>query len=168
MTNEEASEELRCFRENMLLSLGRIEALDMAIKALEQQPCEDCISREEAINEADNLSLETSYDNEKVEQMLRDLPSVQPKYTDEEIDKAQAVEQAYVDKMVESAVEETKRPKGKWIEIEVRNVYATLKCSVCGRVIEPIFDFCKYSYEDIKRSYPYCHCGAEMTGGTDD
>lgn len=82
---------------------------DDVLTWIEAQPCEDCISREEAINEADNLSLETSYDNEKVEQMLRDLPPVTPKYTDEEIDKAQAVEQAYVDKMVELAVEESRR-----------------------------------------------------------
>ena len=33
-------------------------------------------------------------------------------YTDEEIDKAQAVEQAYVDKMVELAVEESRQ---KWL-----------------------------------------------------
>ena len=42
-------------------------------------------------------------------QWVFDLPSVKPKYTDEEIDKAQAVEQAYVDKMVELAVEESRR-----------------------------------------------------------
>ena len=47
------------------------------------------------------------------EQALEDLPSVTPKYTDEEIDKAQAVEQAYVDKMVELAVEESRQ---KWLE----------------------------------------------------
>lgn len=54
------------------------EALEMAIKALEQQPCEDCISRVQAIEEADKLCLETGYDNEKVEGMLKDLPSVTP------------------------------------------------------------------------------------------
>ena len=35
---------------------------------------------------------------------LDNLPSVTPKYTDEEIERAQAVEQAYVDKMVELSV----------------------------------------------------------------
>lgn len=54
------------------------------------------------------------------------------------------------------------RPKGKWIEVDVRNCHATLKCSVCDRVIEPTFNFGEYSYEDIKTFYPYCHCGAEM------
>lgn len=54
------------------------------------------------------------------------------------------------------------RPKGKWIEVDVRNCHATLKCSVCDRVIEPSFTFGEYSYEDIKTFYPYCHCGADM------
>ena len=38
----------------------------------------DCISREQAIEEADKLCLETGYDNEKVIEMLNDLPSVTP------------------------------------------------------------------------------------------
>ena len=40
---------------------------------------EDCISRAKAIEKADNLCLETGYDNEKVIEMLNDLPSVTPK-----------------------------------------------------------------------------------------
>ena len=52
--------------------------------------------------------------------------------------------------------------KGKWIKVDVRNCHATLKCSVCDRVIEPSFNFGEYSYEDIKTFYPYCHCGADM------
>ena len=38
----------------------------------------DCISRAKAIEEADQLCLETGYDNEKVVEMLRELPSVTP------------------------------------------------------------------------------------------
>ena len=123
MTNEEAREELRCFRENMLLSLGRIEALEMAIKALEQQPCEDCISRQavlDVINFEDEWMFDANGHNANthiafsgLESRVKALPSVTPKYTDEEIDKAQAVEQAYVDKMVELAVEESRQ---KWLE----------------------------------------------------
>ena len=147
---------------------------DRILKALEQEPCDNCISREHAKQflyyEIERLHDDGLYDcfSRIIDDMYNELPSVKPTYTDEEIDKIQEIEQAYVDKMVELAIEETKRPKGKWIEVEVRNVYATLKCSVCGRVIEPIFDFCKYSYEDIKKCYPYCHCGAEMSGGGED
>jgi hypothetical protein len=78
MTNEEAKKmlkaKLECFKNetsginhdcNMRLCDGcslnyeqgnmgeQKEALDMAIKALEQQPCEDCISREQAIRVAE-------------------------------------------------------------------------------------------------------------------
>lgn len=58
-----------------------IEALDMAIKALEQQPCEDCISREavekitwEEPSYADGLNVLT-----EVRDKIRQLPSVTPK-----------------------------------------------------------------------------------------
>ena len=52
--------------------------------------------------------------------------------------------------------------KGKWIEVDIRNCHATLKCSVCDRVIYPSFTFGEYSYKDINDFYPYCHCGAKM------
>ncbi len=57
---------------------------------------------------------------------------------------------------------------GEWIEVEVCNCYATLKCSVCDRVIEPTFTYGEYSYDDIKEWYPYCHCGCRMNGGGED
>ena len=47
-------------------------------KLKEQEHCEDCVSRKVAKENALNLCLETSYDNEKVVEMLDDLPSVKP------------------------------------------------------------------------------------------
>lgn len=44
----------------------------------EQEQCEDCVSRKTAKEKAWNLCLETGYDNEKVVEMLDDLPSVRP------------------------------------------------------------------------------------------
>lgn len=61
----------------------------------------DCISREQAIEEADKLCLETCYDNEKVTDMLNELPSATPI-----------------------------RPKGHWREVDI-NQYACSKCSRC-------------------------------------
>lgn len=52
---------------------GEVEEI---IKALKQKPCEDAISRKEAKKLAWDLELETCYDNEKVVEMLDDLPSV--------------------------------------------------------------------------------------------
>lgn len=119
MTNERAVEILNLDLDILGQYGGETaEAYKMAIQALEAQPCEDCISREEM------LSLQTEYAEEisattfwKLRDDIRKLPPVITQFTDEEIDKAQAVEQAYVDKMVELAVEETKRPKGKWIRV---------------------------------------------------
>lgn len=58
---------------------------------------------------------------------IKHLPSVHPKYTDEEIDKAQAVEQAYVDKMVELAVEESRK---KWL-----NSFDTSSATKCFEAV---------------------------------
>ena len=111
MTNEEAIKLLNDITSycdftdeygDMINSDSYYEALDLAIKALEQQPCEDCISREDAIRIASINSMPV---NECV-RLIKELPSVTPKYTDEEIDRAQAVEQTYIDKMVELTVEE--------------------------------------------------------------
>jgi hypothetical protein len=188
MSNDEAVEWLLSLKNLDICGENRKTAIDKAIQALEAQPNSneffnfdapmvkksDAVSRQAVLNGLANIAKAKAKSDAQKALMGRvmffteQLPSVTPKYTDEEIDKIQELEQAYVDKMVELAVEETKRPKGKWIEVEVRNVYATLKCSVCGRVIEPIFDFRKYSYEEIKRLYPYCHCGAEMSGGGEE
>ena len=110
---------------------------------------QDCISRAKALDTLKTSFLGMSFERyKKAKRMFEQLPSVTPKYTDEEIDKAQAVEQAYVDKMVELAVEEMKRPKGKWIEIEIDAGEFIYKCTKCGmRVINP------YKYCPICGSY---------------
>ena len=91
---------------------------------------QDCISRQKALD-----CFEQTNTRQGAKYAIETLPSVKPKYTDEEIDKAQAVEQAYVDKMVELAVEETKRPKGKWIEVlEHKDEFSSTwhyECSEC-------------------------------------
>ena len=159
MTNKEAVKQIKenCYFAS--ISEKTKQALDMAIKALEQQPCEDCISREHAKQflyyEIEHLHDDGLYDcfSRIIDDMYNELPSVTPQYTDEEIDKAQAVEQAYVDKMVELAVEETKRPKGKWIDD-----CGGVKCSCCG-----------YSIDDDHYAKAYCtNCGAEMSGGGEE
>lgn len=135
-----------------------------ASKKFRTEPCEDCISREAVIEhicedkecykeECKGRTLKRCPDL----QWVFDLPSVKPKYTVEEIDKAQEIEQAYVDKMVELAVEETKRPKGKWIHwTDDYKDYCT--CSKCG-----------YGEEGgllLKNITPFCpYCGSYNGGG---
>jgi hypothetical protein len=106
MTNEEAKKmlkaKLECFKNeisginhdcNMRLCDGcslnyeqgnmgeQKEALDMAIKALEQQPCEDCISREDAKNlfwDGTEGYDCRGFTRMEIGEMLDDLPSVKP------------------------------------------------------------------------------------------
>jgi hypothetical protein len=70
MTKEEAKEYIR-----ECLEYHEAEEI---IKALDPENCEDAISRKVAKENALNLCLETSYDNEKVVEMLDDLPPVKP------------------------------------------------------------------------------------------
>ena len=52
MTREDAIRHIKWIKDNGHTAnyLNEKEALDMAIKALEQEPCEDCISRQESEN----------------------------------------------------------------------------------------------------------------------
>ena len=170
MTREEAIRHIRdilaennSIKPSMVVFELEKEALYMAIKALEEEPCEDCISREDAINKieewANGFEEGSYFSGKSVADAIRacggiiaELPPVRPKYTDEEIDRAQAVEQAYVDKMVEMAVEELKRPKGEWIDIEYFDREWT-----CYR---PKCPFCN---EEPKEYSNYCpNCGAKL------
>ena len=115
----------------------------------ELKSCEDCISREAVLDLAKKGVLISNGNYESVCKAINDLPSVMPKYTDEEIDRAQAVEQAYIDKMVELAVEKLKRPKGEWISKPL--VYGVTYCSECD-------------FELKINNTNYCpNCGARMT-----
>lgn len=115
------------------------EALDIAIKALEQEPCEDAISRREAIKkftyswkgeripdyDCDNFP--TQIDIKTVKEILKELPSVTP------------------------------QPKtGHWID---RFPTKECKCSVCDFLI----CISNGSYIDMVGQMKYCpNCGAKM------
>ena len=98
MTNEEAKAILKSFMENPLFSdIPKVcRAFDMAIKALEQESCEDCISRAEVrrilgneVFELTKLHTVNPEDNPKADAMaygvnwslntLMELPSVTPR-----------------------------------------------------------------------------------------
>lgn len=78
MTREEAIKKLELQKNEYLDKYidfaGIAEAYDMAIKALEQEPCEDAISRAEAIRIASGYCHWSNVPEE-----LERLPSVQPK-----------------------------------------------------------------------------------------
>ena len=83
MTNEEAIAIIKseCYVMNML-NLDRTQiintALDLAIKALEQQPCEDCISRADVLALAKKGILVSNGNYPAVRKAINDLPSETP------------------------------------------------------------------------------------------
>lgn len=136
MTREEAIKMLKSKMDgHMDTSYEWAETVRMAIKALEQEPCEDAISRADArhlIAETNRKALGCI--STKAFKILYDgmdaLPPVTP------------------------------QPKtGHWIMTDDTNWYdAYFKCSCCGREIGMPYDL----RNQVINKYPYCHCGAKM------
>lgn len=77
MTKEEAIKELTELLPEEFLS-EYAEAIRMAIKALEQEPCGDCISREAALDDSGLGEFHRYDDYVKMRNYLKSLPSVLP------------------------------------------------------------------------------------------
>jgi DNA-directed RNA polymerase subunit RPC12/RpoP len=71
MTREEA---IAFFKDMNECTYENLKAVEMAIKALEQQPCDDCISRQAAIETA-----KQHWYKPDIAGALEELPSVKPK-----------------------------------------------------------------------------------------
>lgn len=129
-----------------------IEALEMAIKALEQtelnssynsiksklEPCEDCISRAEALHACCD---EWNKDYKAIMKSIRQLPSVTP--------------QQKVGKWIWE-IDETPSTPVSPAELE----YAGWVCSCCHQFPDEI---CEWDNPDEPPVYKYCpNCGARM------
>ena len=97
---------------------GDSKAIKEAIKALEQEPCEDAISRADAIRVASGYCHPSNIAKE-----LAKLPPVQPKYNASEWchDCSEYDQNKHCcprfNRVIRNAVEEVKKPKtGHWIE----------------------------------------------------
>ena len=92
-----------------------IEALDLAIKALEQQPSEDCISRQAVLNtlfyKSDN-NCEVVL-NKELQDRIKALPSVTPQ-----------------------------QKMGKWIDVDSLDGALWHECSECGETEFYATDYC--------------------------
>ena len=150
---------------------------DRIIKALEQEPSEDAISRDavekitwEEPNYDDVLNVLT-----EVRDKVRALPSVTPPKPCEE-ENPNCTECRYYDKekhycprfckvientMAEITSEQT-RPQGKWIDIGIAMEGRKYKNHECDIADAYYCDYCGYN-QYIKTNYcPWC--GAEMVG----
>lgn len=121
---------------------------EMAIQALEQEPCEDAISRGQAIDAISKLYLDgdrpLSY---RVDGNTEDIL----------IGKFQAI---YAINDLPPITQT--RKVGNWIEDKGRDKRDRFHhCSECGRTINLI---CGATLKD----YPYCHCGAKMEVSEDE
>jgi hypothetical protein len=66
----------------------------------------------------------------------------------------------YQGKALPSAQPEQK--KGRWIVIVKGCKLTSYKCSECGRYIADDTGY------DVKKDYPFCHCGADMREGNNE
>lgn len=140
MTREEAIKELRDASDDEVRYgdterhykevMKRIEAFDMAIKALEQQPCDDCISRKDVIDiinfedkwlfDAKSYNANTEIAFSGFKSKVKAIPPVTPQ-----------------------------RLKGKWIEVFVETPndpysygFKSHKCSKCEYSPLQISNYC--------------------------
>ena len=151
------------------------EAIDMAIKALEQEPCEDCISRQAACDALDRLGYTPGEWVTNGLTMCKDAITALPSATDICVDTTDTISrQAVLDimqmrmsgKELYKAVYELppvqpKQKTGHWI-IDAEGIITTLyRCSECNRTVIADTDYspCK--------DYPFCHCGAKMVESED-
>lgn len=128
------------------------EALDHVIKALEEKPQGDSISREWVIHNV--LSLVDPETRIYAKQRLDDAPTVEniTIFCENADEKAVADLKAELQNVIKE-----RQKGGEWI-LQYRNLngeYYT--CSQCGRMIlvDP---------DESLSDYPFCHCGADMRG----
>lgn len=90
------------------------KSLQFAIQALEQGSCEDVVSRAQALSDyADWYGY--GYKDNTFYKHLKDMPPVNPQYTEDEIQKMQDIEQAEIEKAYELG-----RAEGQEIEDAIR------------------------------------------------
>jgi hypothetical protein len=105
----------------------------------------DTISRQEAID-----ALRVAYWDDNI-QSAKDDPCIVDAMTDWAIRQVKALPSA-----------QHERKKGRWIVIVKGCKLTSYKCSECGRYIADDTGY------DVKKDYPFCHCGADMREGNNE
>lgn len=131
-----------------------------AIKALEQEPCEDAISRQ-AVLDLPRIKTHNQWGNVIKESVdvedVRQLPPVTPQYTDAEIQKMQDLEFAEIQKAYE--IGKAEKPN-KWIPVSERLPEVALdeygiRCSKDVLVCDGADLRVGYFVKNIKRDFNY-------------
>lgn len=197
MTNERAVEILN-FDLDILGQYGdgTAEAYKMAIKALEAQPCEDCISREAVIQNIKGWFDKIELNPDILIDSIVTLPSVTPRInlaeTSQDCISREEVQNLIDRWLSDYLLDETrealetinykvgdmppvkpKRPKGKWIKCKSRFGTEYFKCSECGRKLNWIDsddNYCNSCGSDNSESTKelYKEKLAEISGGSED
>ena len=139
MTREQALDKIK--EESDLYpedSVDSVEWLEV-YKALEQQPSDDCVSRQAVIDTVDNT-------------IAKYIPTFIGPYEKIPLELARAIKNV-------SPVTPT-RKKGKLIKVTETDFGIGYQCSECGRFI------LTESIDERKlEDFPYCHCGTDMREG---
>lgn len=128
------------------------DALKMAIKALEQEPCEDAISRKAMLDYQQYLHGKMpNEENHKLWEFIKELPPVTPVACIAEIKFSKEDMQKLVDEKMKDIVIE--RKVGKWTEVDT-NMYTCSNCSHCFTIVPK---------DNQIQQFKYCpNCGSFM------
>jgi hypothetical protein len=124
MTREEAIDIIKseCYVFNPLnfdRSTKVNTALDVAVKALEQEPCEDCVSRQALLDiDFKRIVLTTAKPAEMIRQKIQELPPVKPVACIATVNFSKEDMQELVNEKMKDIVVE--RKKGKWVHCKDR------------------------------------------------
>lgn len=147
-----------------------------------EEPCENCISRQATIDalwkalfEYEDKTEKQFLESEELDvydwfqhrifvqnmsdidrQTILNMPSVTPKYTEAKIQKIQEMEQAEIEKAYELGKAEQQKT-GHWEKVNTAREYNSdaYECSECKYII--------WTYKDADRKWNYCpSCGCRM------
>ena len=153
-----------------------VDACKGAIEFLEQEPCEDCVSRQAVINAIDDDNrnghyscFATNNDAECFKQIIRDLPSVTPMPCEDAISRHAVIEvirkchceewvKADIGAPIEALQSVTPQPKmgyWEWVQYGGNPKIGNWHCSECRTIIP---------YIPHTLIYKWCPmCGAKMS-----